>query len=172
MGGRPDGVGASCSASEIEVEGMVAVVVGVVRRDCASAITPSARWSEPCRIDVLDWSVELSEFREAISPCRVLTATWRECDWERRDWAADSDCETLERSVSDRVLETACSSASFSGLGGMGGAGPDGANDGSSSSNGDVRRSCVGAGLGGAGAGACVGAGTGCAGGGACENWR
>lgn len=43
MGGRPDGVGAGCSASEVKVEGTVAVVVGVVRRDCASTITPSAR---------------------------------------------------------------------------------------------------------------------------------
>lgn len=83
----------------------------------------------------------------------MLTATCRECDWERRDWAADSDCETLEWSVSARVLETVCSRASFSGLGGIGGAGPDGVKDGSSSSKGDVRRSWV-AGLGGAGAGA------------------
>lgn len=151
MGGRPDGVGAG-SASELAVA--VVVVAGVVRRDCASTITPSARWSEPCRIDVFDFSVELSEFKEAISPCSVLTAVCRECDWERRECAADSDCETLERSVSARVLETAWSRASFSGFGGMGGAGPDGVKDGSSSSKGEVRRSCVVAGLGGAGAGA------------------
>lgn len=89
-------------------------------------------------------------------------AACRECDCERREWAADSDCETLECRVWERVLEMACRRASFSGLGGMGGAGPVGVKEGSSSSKGEVRRSGA-AGLGGAGVGCVVGV--------ACENW-
>lgn len=90
---------------------------------------------------VLDWRDAWSEFNVATSPCSVAMAAWSDRDWETRDCAAVSDCAAWACSVSARVVETAWSRASFSGFGGIGGAGPAGAKDGSSSSNGDVRRS-------------------------------
>lgn len=73
----------------------------------------------------------------------MAIAAWSERDWETRDCAAVSDCVAWACRVSARVLETAWRRASFSGFGGIGGAGPAGAKDGSSSSNGEVRRSGV-----------------------------
>lgn len=136
-------------------------------------MTVSARWRECWRIDVFDWRVPLREFNEEISAWRVATALCRECDWEVSEWAADSDCEMLDWTVSASVLETAFTRASFSGFGGIGGAGPVGANEGSSSSKGEVRRSGAGAGCFGAVCtGAGVGVGIGCVVGVACESCR
>lgn len=110
-------------------------------RDWASAMTASARWRDCWRTEVLDSRVELRVFREEISPWRVVIAAWRECDWEVREWAADSEWAMFAWRVSVRALETAWRRASFSGFGGMGGAGPVGVKEGRSSSKGDVNRS-------------------------------
>ena len=181
MGGRPW----TCTAvdvdgwvmSVVEGSGDAEVDVGekdlVERRVWASAMTVSAHWRECWRIDVFDWRVPLREFNEEISAWRVAMALCRECDWEVSEWAADSDCEMLDWTVSASVLETAFTRASFSGFGGIGGAGPVGAKEGSSSSKGEVRRSgagacCFGAVCTGAG----VGVGIGCVVGVACESCR
>lgn len=109
MGGRPEGF-----ASE----------AGAFVLDCASTITPSARWSDCFRMSVLDWRVEFSELREAISPRSWATAEWRDCDCEWRELVACSDWVVCVWRVSARALETALWRASFSGFGGIGGGGP------------------------------------------------
>ena len=93
-------------------------------------------------MEVFDWRLELRVFNEEISPCKVAIAACKESDCDCRDRAADSVCDTFVCSVAANALDTACNNASFSGLGGIGGAGP-GANDGSSTSKGEVRRSGV-----------------------------
>ena len=90
---------------------------------------------------MLDWRVAWREFRVVTSPCSVAIVACKERVWETRDCAAVSDWLAWVWRVSARVWDTARRRASFSGFGGMGGAGPLGANEGSSSSNGEVRRS-------------------------------
>lgn len=135
---------------------------GLEIRACASAITASARCSDCCRIAMLDCSVVWKLFSVAISPCSVAIAACRACACDCSGWIADRDCDTLDWSRSVSVRDSVRRSASFSGFGGTGGAGPEGVIEGSSSSNGEVRRSgvsCFGAGVGAdTGAGAGVGA--------------
>lgn len=83
----------------------------------------------------------------------MAIAACRDRDCETSDCAAVSDCAALARRASARVRDTAFRSASFSGFGGIGGAGPVGAIEGSSTSNGEVRRSGVSAFAGAAGGG-------------------
>lgn len=90
---------------------------------------------------MLDWSVVCSELRADISPWRVARAEWRDRDCENRDWAAVSDCAAVSCRFSAIEWDTARRRVSFSGFGGIGGAGPE--IEGSSTSNGEVRRSGV-----------------------------
>jgi hypothetical protein len=72
MGGRPD-VPVPAAVWSVEEEGW-AVVLVLLARDWASAMTASARWRDCWRTEEFDCRVEFRVVREEISVCRVAIA--------------------------------------------------------------------------------------------------